>query len=174
MIIFSSSLPASSTIWNFTLNKSHFHSKILSPFLAFSTTLFFAYYGISTSVSVILLYILLHMELTTMEWLHILDVKSIGNNVLFNSAHNLLQVLYRRDSRRSFCPEDHWLIKEVKVSSFLKEIDAGKRIPQILLQKIPHMIAHKDRVILLRKWFVYTYCFTIHVLCRFIMAMFYA
>lgn len=71
---------------------------------------------------------------------------------LFNSMHALLILLYRRDSRREFAPKDHWLIKEIKVSAFMKELENNKRPAELLLKKIPHLIPHKERVILFKKY----------------------
>lgn len=61
-------------------------------------------------------------------------------------------LLYRRDSRRSYTPPGHWLIKEIKVPSFLADLDKGRRVPQLLLQTMPHIIPHEDRVRLFRKY----------------------
>lgn len=71
---------------------------------------------------------------------------------LFNSIHALLILLYRRDSRREFAPKDHWLIKEIKVSNFMKELENSKKPAELLLKKIPHLIPHKERVILFKKY----------------------
>lgn len=59
-------------------------------------------------------------------------------------------VLYRRDSRRAFCPSDHWLIRDIRINSFLRDFETGKKIPHILMSKIPHVIPHKHRVVLFR------------------------
>lgn len=60
-------------------------------------------------------------------------------------------ILYSRNSRRSFTPKDHWLIKEIKLSSFLKDLENNKKPAQLLLAKVPHIIPHKERVLLFRK-----------------------
>ncbi|XP_070571587.1 ubiquitin-protein ligase E3B-like [Ptychodera flava] len=87
-----------------------------------------------------------------MIWDHgIFDSKSKYSN-LFNSCHNLLMLLYDRDCRRSFTPENHWLMKDLKASVFVSELEKAKRRAQIVLQKIPHVIPHRDRVILFRKY----------------------
>ncbi|XP_012282275.1 ubiquitin-protein ligase E3B isoform X2 [Orussus abietinus] len=79
------------------------------------------------------------------------DVKSVSSNPLFTSLHTLLMAIYRRDCRRSFCPEGHWLAKEVKVSGFLADLEKGRRGPALLLSKMPHVIPHSERVVLFRK-----------------------
>lgn len=84
-------------------------------------------------------------------------------------------VLYKRDSRRSYAPPDHWLIKyenslfcninknfiyflfifihrELKVANFMKDLENAKKSAQLLITKIPHIIPHKERVVLLRKY----------------------
>ncbi|XP_015784165.1 ubiquitin-protein ligase E3B [Tetranychus urticae] len=80
---------------------------------------------------------------------NLIDFKGIS--LLLNSTHSLLMVLYKRDSRRSFAPSDHWLIKEIKVANFLKDLENGKKSAQILMMKVPHIIPHKERVVLFRK-----------------------
>lgn len=50
---------------------------------------------------------------------------------LFHTAHTLLMVLYRRDSRRSYCPPNHWLIKEIRISSFMNDLEKGKKTTQV-------------------------------------------
>ncbi|XP_014290363.1 ubiquitin-protein ligase E3B [Halyomorpha halys] len=83
---------------------------------------------------------------------NLFDMKSgTCGNSLFNALHNLLLVLYRRDSRRSYCPPNHWLIKEIRISSFLNDLDKGKKAAQLLLAKMPHIIPHSERVQLFRK-----------------------
>ncbi|TRY68294.1 hypothetical protein TCAL_07191 [Tigriopus californicus] len=70
---------------------------------------------------------------------------------LFQSVHALLMVLYARDNRRYFCPNDHWLIKEIKVSTFLSDLDKGKKPALLIMKKMPHVIPRQDRVQLFRK-----------------------
>lgn len=83
---------------------------------------------------------------------NLFDVKSINSSGLFSSLHTLLMVLYRRDSRRSYTPTGHWLIKELRVNSFMSDLDKGKKPTQLLLQKMPHIIPHEERVQLFRKY----------------------
>lgn len=78
--------------------------------------------------------------------------KNISQSQLFVSLHTLLLCLYRRDSRRKFTSSDHWIISEVKPNTFLNDLDKGKRYALILLQKMPHIIPHEDRVKLFRKF----------------------
>ncbi|GLV32551.1 uncharacterized protein CBL_00739 [Carabus blaptoides fortunei] len=85
---------------------------------------------------------------------NLFDLKSIQSNTLFQSLHTLLMVLYRRDCRRSYAPAGHWLIKEVRVSAFMADLDKGKRAAQVLLQRMPHIIPHEERVQLFRKYVV--------------------
>ncbi|XP_077097526.1 ubiquitin-protein ligase E3B [Siphateles boraxobius] len=69
---------------------------------------------------------------------------------LFHSVHGWLMVLYERDCRRKFTPEDHWLRKDLKPSLLFQELEKGKKRAQLLLQYIPHVIPHKNRVLLFR------------------------
>lgn len=84
-------------------------------------------------------------------WNGLLDVKTVNQNHVFVSVHSLLMILYERDCRRSFAPKDHWLIKDVKPSNFVAELERGKKVAQYLLQKVPHIIPHPERVTLFRK-----------------------
>ncbi|XP_064648502.1 ubiquitin-protein ligase E3B-like isoform X2 [Lineus longissimus] len=86
-----------------------------------------------------------------MIWNNLLDVKIASNSTFFNSIHSLLMTLYDRDCRRSYTSADHWLIKDVKPAAFIGELERGKKAAQFLLQKTPHIIPHKERVILFRK-----------------------
>lgn len=61
-------------------------------------------------------------------------------------------VLYRRDCRRNYAPQGHWLIREVRVSNFMADLERGKRFTHVLLQKMPHIIPHEERVRLFRKY----------------------
>uniref|UniRef100_A0A1B6LAX7 Ubiquitin-protein ligase E3B n=1 Tax=Graphocephala atropunctata TaxID=36148 RepID=A0A1B6LAX7_9HEMI len=80
------------------------------------------------------------------------EPKSINSNGLFHSCHTLLMVLYRRDSRRSYTQSGHWLVKDLRTSAFMADLDKGKKPNQLLLQKMPHVIPHDERVQLFRKY----------------------
>lgn len=70
---------------------------------------------------------------------------------ILRTTHKLLTDLYKRDCRRKFTPKDHWLVKEIKMSLFLKELEAQKPTAQTILSMIPHAIAHKERVLIFRR-----------------------
>ena len=71
---------------------------------------------------------------------------------LFSSMHGLLTVLHRRDQRRPFAPFNHWLLqKEIKPSTLISELDKNRKSASILIQKLPHIIPHSDRVVLFRR-----------------------
>lgn len=78
--------------------------------------------------------------------------KNIVQNPVFLSLHTLLLCLYRRDCRRPFTPPNHWLIPEVKPSTFINDLEKAKRNAMLLLAKMPHIIPHEDRVKLFRKF----------------------
>lgn len=61
-------------------------------------------------------------------------------------------VLYRRDCRRKYTPSGHWLIKDLKVSNFMSDLEKGRQKQILLLQTMPHIIPHEDRVRLFRKY----------------------
>ncbi|XP_050531707.1 ubiquitin-protein ligase E3B isoform X2 [Daktulosphaira vitifoliae] len=83
---------------------------------------------------------------------NLFDIQDMGPNSLFRSCHTLLMVLYRRDCRRKFAPNDHWLIGDLKSSSFLNELNKGRKTHLILIQEMPHIISHEVRVRLFRKY----------------------
>ncbi|CRL00069.1 CLUMA_CG013353, isoform A [Clunio marinus] len=83
---------------------------------------------------------------------NIYEAKVVFNCPLFVSMHTLLLCLYRRDNRRAFAPENHWIIKDIKPAYFLMDLEKGKKHVQLLLQKMPHIISHQERVALFRKY----------------------
>ncbi|XP_026282026.1 ubiquitin-protein ligase E3B [Frankliniella occidentalis] len=93
----------------------------------------------------------LNMFLYRSIYNQLIDLKSLQSNTLFVEMHTLLQVLYRRDCRRRYTPEQHWLIKEIRVGQFMADLDKGKKPVVMLLQKMPHIIPHDERVNLFRK-----------------------
>ncbi|XP_051515061.1 ubiquitin-protein ligase E3B-like [Myxocyprinus asiaticus] len=85
-----------------------------------------------------------------MVWDGILENAKGEKLDLFHSVHGWLMVLYERDCRRRFTPDDLWLRKDLKPSLLFQELEKGKRRAQLLLQYIPHVIPHKNRVLLFR------------------------
>lgn len=71
---------------------------------------------------------------------------SPSHATLLTHAHSLLLLLHSRDSQKPFCPPDHWLLKELKVSSFISELKAKKPRAEQLLAEVPHIIPHRQRV----------------------------
>lgn len=70
---------------------------------------------------------------------------------ILQSTHKLLTDLYKRDCRRKFAPQDHWLIKEIKMSMFLKDLELDKPIARTILTLLPHIIPPKERILIFRK-----------------------
>ncbi|XP_076061977.1 ubiquitin-protein ligase E3B [Oratosquilla oratoria] len=100
-------------------------------------------YGSMTNFLNIFVYKMVHNNLV--------DVRNVSGSALFTSVHTLLMLLYKRNARRNYVKDNHWLIKEVRVSSFMADLDRGKKSAQILLQKVPHIIPHEERVHLFRR-----------------------
>lgn len=44
-------------------------------------------------------------------WEELMPAAQLKTNPLFMSAHRLLHILYERDSRRKFAPDEHWIVK---------------------------------------------------------------
>ena len=80
------------------------------------------------------------------EMVNLLD----NTESLLSSVYTLLMLIYDRDSRRRFTPENHWLIKELKISSFKSELSGRKPRALEVLQMIPHIIPHRERVKIFR------------------------
>ncbi|XP_040207728.1 ubiquitin-protein ligase E3B [Rana temporaria] len=85
-----------------------------------------------------------------MVWDGILENANGETLELFHSVHGWLMVLYERDCRRRFAPEEHWLRKDLKPAVLFQELDKERKRAQLLLQYIPHVIPHKNRVLLFR------------------------
>lgn len=85
-----------------------------------------------------------------MIWDGILENAKGEKLELFHSVHGWLMVLYERDCRRKFTPDEHWLRRDLKPSLLFQELEKGKKRAQLLLQYIPHVIPHKNRVLLFR------------------------
>uniref|UniRef100_A0A915K9A7 Ubiquitin-protein ligase E3B n=1 Tax=Romanomermis culicivorax TaxID=13658 RepID=A0A915K9A7_ROMCU len=84
----------------------------------------------------------------------IVDAKTMDSHALFCSMVGLLSLLHARDARRNFAETaDFWLIKDIKPSNFLSELEKGtSKKFEVLLRKAPHILPHKDRIILFRKF----------------------
>ncbi|XP_032084909.1 ubiquitin-protein ligase E3B [Thamnophis elegans] len=85
-----------------------------------------------------------------MIWDGILENAKGETLELFHSVHSWLMVLYERDCRRRFAPEDHWLRKDLKPNLLFQELDKDRKRAQLVLQYIPHVVPHKNRVLLFR------------------------
>ncbi|CAG2202036.1 UBE3B [Mytilus edulis] len=70
---------------------------------------------------------------------------------VFGSTRGLLNILYERDCRRSYTPPNHWLIRDVKPSVFMAELEKGKKPAVFLMQRLPHIIPFSERVKLFRR-----------------------
>ncbi|XP_052798070.1 ubiquitin-protein ligase E3B-like [Mya arenaria] len=85
-------------------------------------------------------------------WGGLISLSSAVTSELFISAQALLMILYERDSRHRFTQPNHWLIKDIKPSSFLAELERGKKTAQYIMQKIPHIIPFSERVKIFRRY----------------------
>ncbi|XP_033627556.1 ubiquitin-protein ligase E3B-like [Asterias rubens] len=85
-----------------------------------------------------------------MIWEHGID-GTVKKANLFSSTHSLLSLLYDRDCRRQFASANHWLVKDLKLTTFRAELEKGSKRTTLILQRIPHVIPHRERVMLFRK-----------------------
>ena len=82
---------------------------------------------------------------------HLVSYSTQDIDPILQTTHKLLTDLYKRDCRRKFAPQDHWLIKEIKLSIFLKDLEAGKPVAKAILNFLPHTIPHRERILIFRK-----------------------
>ncbi|KAA0183295.1 hypothetical protein HAZT_HAZT003429 [Hyalella azteca] len=81
----------------------------------------------------------------------LVDCRHVWSCPLFSAALSLLTLLFRRNSRRPFVPsENTWLIPELKLSTFKDNLMNGNIVEQVILQTLPHVIPHAERVLLFR------------------------
>ncbi|XP_047141200.1 ubiquitin-protein ligase E3B isoform X1 [Hydra vulgaris] len=68
------------------------------------------------------------------------------------AALQLLLLIHDRDCRKQFTPNNHWLVKELKVSQFHFEL--MEKVPRALavLKDIPHVIPHMERMKIFYNW----------------------
>ncbi|XP_038059173.1 ubiquitin-protein ligase E3B-like [Patiria miniata] len=85
-----------------------------------------------------------------MIWEHGID-GTVKQASLYSSTHSLLSLLYDRDCRRRYAPPNHWLIKDLKLTTFRAELEKGSKRTTLILQRMPHVIPHRERVMLFRK-----------------------
>ncbi|RXG67758.1 Ubiquitin-protein ligase E3B [Armadillidium vulgare] len=83
---------------------------------------------------------------------NLVDIRNVGGCPLFSSAHTLLKLLLKRNARRPFVADNHWYISEMNVLGLMGELEKGKKLAQVLIQKIPHILSHEDRVLLFRNF----------------------
>ncbi|XP_076453206.1 ubiquitin-protein ligase E3B-like [Babylonia areolata] len=84
-------------------------------------------------------------------WASLIDIQVAPSSDVFSSALTLLTILHERDARRSFASPGHWLVRDVKPSHFVSELEHGKKTAQFLMQQVPHIIPFSERVMLFRK-----------------------
>ncbi|KAL5016325.1 hypothetical protein ScPMuIL_005914 [Solemya velum] len=84
-------------------------------------------------------------------WNGLMDIPTASNSEVFGACRGLLMILYEQSCRRSYTNKDHWLIRDLKASAFITELERGRKIAVFLLQKVPHIIPFSERVKLFRK-----------------------
>ena len=79
-------------------------------------------------------------------------VLTSADTPLCASMLGLLAALRRRDERRQYTPpgSNHWQVKELKVSSLLNDLSKGKAQARLIKQTLPHILPHRERVMLFR------------------------
>ncbi|CAK8692376.1 unnamed protein product [Clavelina lepadiformis] len=85
-------------------------------------------------------------------WSRIVKDSQSSMYYVFDSAHTLLMMLYDRDARRSFTPQNHWLCKDIKPSTIRGEVEKSQPRAKLVVEKIPFVLPHKERVILFRSF----------------------
>ncbi|KRZ11501.1 Ubiquitin-protein ligase E3B, partial [Trichinella zimbabwensis] len=85
-------------------------------------------------------------------WEKTVDIDDVLRNCTFNVVLGFLLLIYNRDCRRPFVPKDFWLMKDLKSSVFLNEVNRGNKKALFIIQRIPHVIPHRERIKLFRKY----------------------
>ncbi|KRZ23918.1 Ubiquitin-protein ligase E3B, partial [Trichinella pseudospiralis] len=85
-------------------------------------------------------------------WEKTVDIDDVLRNCTFNVVLGFLLLIYSRDCRRPFVPKDFWLMKDLKSSVFLNEVNRGNKKALFIIQRIPHVIPHRERIKLFRKY----------------------
>jgi ubiquitin-protein ligase E3 B len=65
---------------------------------------------------------------------------------IYSHCQALLTMLYNRDCKQHFCLQEHWLIKDVKMSTLIKELDCKTTRSLRILSQLPHVYPHRKRV----------------------------
>ncbi|KAH7694257.1 ubiquitin-protein ligase UBE3B, partial [Aphelenchoides avenae] len=73
-------------------------------------------------------------------------------NALFQSIYQLCTILYNRDCRRPFTNKPNfWIVNDVKASVIVAEFEKHTTRAQMLMQKMPHVVPLRERMLLFRK-----------------------
>uniref|UniRef100_A0A5K3F543 HECT-type E3 ubiquitin transferase n=1 Tax=Mesocestoides corti TaxID=53468 RepID=A0A5K3F543_MESCO len=80
-----------------------------------------------------------------------LQTSASSNPTVFNICLRLLGILYNRDGRHKFTPNNFWLIRGVRPSAFMSDLRKEKVHATFLLKHVPHIIPRKERVMLFRE-----------------------
>lgn len=84
-------------------------------------------------------------------WNNLIDTTTAVTSEVFGATRGLLMILYERDCRRRYAPQNHWLIRDIKPSVFIAELEKGKKPAVFLMQRLPHIIPFSERVKLFRR-----------------------
>lgn len=73
---------------------------------------------------------------------------NLEKNNYFVLWHELLLVIYDKDCKQSTREqmEQFWVIKDIKIKSFMNDLSRGKANSSILLSRMPHVIPLKHRI----------------------------
>ncbi|CAG0879428.1 unnamed protein product [Cyprideis torosa] len=120
----------------------------------------------------------LNQLLFKVVWNGFLPPSRVPNSELFNSCHSLVFQLHTRDTRRPFMNTaffsksgrggrgagvgklgtnngEAWLLNKdqygCSLSTFIAELNKGKRVAQVIVEKLPHLLPHDKRIVLFRR-----------------------
>ena len=54
-------------------------------------------------------------------------------DTIWGSLKTLLIALYRRDCRKRYCPDDHWLVDSAKMNQLIVDIEKGRKHAKVTL-----------------------------------------
>uniref|UniRef100_A0A914EGA9 Ubiquitin-protein ligase E3B n=1 Tax=Acrobeloides nanus TaxID=290746 RepID=A0A914EGA9_9BILA len=85
-------------------------------------------------------------------WEKLIDFSNERAQALFNSVYQLCMILHNRDSRRPFTSSHNfWHAPDVKSSTIMAEFEKSTSRAQLLMQRMPHLLPLKERMIFFRK-----------------------
>jgi ubiquitin-protein ligase E3 B len=81
------------------------------------------------------------------------DVATLEKNSYFILFHQLLLAMHDKDAKQNTMEqmEKLWIIRDIKIKTFINDLSKGKHSCRMILDKIPHVIELKYRIEILQE-----------------------